>query len=376
MNHILPDKEIIMKSKRVLAVLTCLVMLFSYTSFAVFAQSPKLPTVSLSYAQTQPGDTFTVDVELISNPGIINLALNVEYDTSVFTLEKVTDTGLFSGAVHSPNYSNYPYYLTWNNDTALSDITVNGVIATLSFRVADNAQPGSYSIKLSYDNANFDIFNFNFETVDFDLEEADVEIVECLHKNVTEVSGTAATCTAAGLTAGFRCSDCGIWLTPQEEIPAKGHSPVKLNAKPATCTASGLTEGSCCSVCGETIVAQTSVKALGHDMSGTAVIKAATVTQTGILRTSCSRCDYYEDSVIPKLPAPAVSLGDVDNDNAITASDARLALRRAVKLETYAEGSAEFIACDVNKDGNVGADDARIILRIAVKLEKISDYNK
>ena len=62
-------------------------------------------------------------------------------------------------------------------------------------------------------------------------------------------------------------------------------------------------------------------------------------------------------------------LGDVDADGKITAGDARLALRRAVDLETYAEGSAEFRACDVDKDGSVTAGDARSILRAAVELE-------
>ena len=62
-------------------------------------------------------------------------------------------------------------------------------------------------------------------------------------------------------------------------------------------------------------------------------------------------------------------LGDVDNDTKITASDARLALRRAVDLETYTPGSREFKACDVDKDGSVTANDARSILRAAVDLE-------
>ena len=62
-------------------------------------------------------------------------------------------------------------------------------------------------------------------------------------------------------------------------------------------------------------------------------------------------------------------LGDVDDDKNITASDARLCLRRAVDLEPYAPGSREFRACDVDKDGSVTANDARSILRAAVDLE-------
>lgn len=83
--------------------------------------------------------------------------------------------------------------------------------------------------------------------------------------------------------------------------------------------------------------------------------------------------DYDEQSgyIVPKQ-GPDYMLGDVDKDEKITASDARLALRRAVDLEDYAEGSAEFLACDVDKDSKVTAGDARIILRAAVGLEEIA----
>lgn len=72
------------------------------------------------------------------------------------------------------------------------------------------------------------------------------------------------------------------------------------------------------------------------------------------------------------VPGPAYKLGDVDNDGDITASDARLALRRAVDLETYPVGSREFLACDVDKDNLVTAADARVILRAAVGLVTIA----
>ena len=96
----------------------------------------------------------------------------------------------------------------------------------------------------------------------------------------------------------------------------------------------------------------------------------ATATEDGSKHKECTKCHYVlETEVIPKGSAPDVMLGDVDDDKNITASDARLALRRAVDLETFAPGSREFIACDVDKDGSVTANDARSILRAAVDLE-------
>ncbi len=60
--------------------------------------------------------------------------------------------------------------------------------------------------------------------------------------------------------------------------------------------------------------------------------------------------------------------GDVDHSGAVTAGDARLALRASVRLETIEEGSAAFFAADYDKDGVISAADARSILRRAVGL--------
>ena len=68
--------------------------------------------------------------------------------------------------------------------------------------------------------------------------------------------------------------------------------------------------------------------------------------------------------------------GDVDGDGGISSADARLALRRSVDLETYAEGSPAFLACDVNGDGDVTSADARKILRAAVELEAPDSWVK
>lgn len=70
-----------------------------------------------------------------------------------------------------------------------------------------------------------------------------------------------------------------------------------------------------------------------------------------------------------RLNAAALMKGDVSGDGKIQAEDARLCLRRAVGLETYAKGSEKYKACDYDGDGNVTAADARLILRAAVGLK-------
>jgi len=59
----------------------------------------------------------------------------------------------------------------------------------------------------------------------------------CEHTNTTTLPAEGATCTTPGKTAGEKCSDCGYFITAQEEIPATGHNYVDL----------------ACTVCGNTI---------------------------------------------------------------------------------------------------------------------------
>lgn len=63
--------------------------------------------------------------------------------------------------------------------------------------------------------------------------------------------------------------------------------------------------------------------------------------------------------------------GDIDNNGSISSADARLALRCAVKLETFNEVQEE--AADVDHSGTITSADARLILRYAVKLETSFD---
>ena len=76
--------------------------------------------------------------------------------------------------------------------------------------------------------------------------------------------------------------------------------------------------------------------------------------------------------VITKPNGPSASErkpGDVNGDGKIGSDDARLALRCSVKLENYAAGSVQYLACDVDGDGRVTSADARMILRMSVGLD-------
>ena len=99
---------------------------------------------------------------------------------------------------------------------------------------------------------------------------------------------------------------------------------------------------------------------------------APTLTSEGVMTYTCTVCGETKTEPIPKLVPPDFTPGDVDDDGLVTAADARLALRRAVDLETYEPGTRAFLAADVDRSGTVTAADARKILRAAVGLEALT----
>ena len=131
----------------------------------------------------------------------------------------------------------------------------------------------------------------------------------------------------------------------------------ELNKAP-TCGDQGYTHFEC-SKCG--LTKDDPIAATGeHDWQLTEEDKTA-----GVQVFTCSVCGAEDIRQVEV----AVKYGDVDADGTITPGDARLALRRSVALEDYAEGSAEWLACDVDADGTITPGDARLILRGSVGLE-------
>lgn len=69
------------------------------------------------------------------------------------------------------------------------------------------------------------------------------------------------------------------------------------------------------------------------------------------------------------VTAPQFMPGDVNGDGEITVLDARLILRRAIKLITLTPGQEKL--ADVDGDGKITVIDARIVLRVATKLQEM-----
>lgn len=126
-----------------------------------------VPAITVSSPIVRVGDTVSIDVAVVNNPGIASMNLKLHYDSEYITLTGVEDAGILGETVHSDNLTLNPYILTWANDTVNENFASNGTIVTLTFTVSEDAPLGNYPIWVSYDNEEHDIFDINLNVVDF-----------------------------------------------------------------------------------------------------------------------------------------------------------------------------------------------------------------
>jgi len=141
------------------------------------------PSIVVSDAKSAAGKTVKITIDLKNNPGIVSMCLNVNYDRSALKLIDVEDAGVLGTTAHKPELSS-PYTLTWVNDTATKNYTVNGTIVTLTFEILEGAPVGEYEISVSYDNRDYDIFDKDLNTVDFETVSGTVSVVEYISGDV------------------------------------------------------------------------------------------------------------------------------------------------------------------------------------------------
>ena len=202
------------------------------------------------------------------------------------------------------------------------------------------------------------------------------------------IPAVSSTCTKTGLTAGVKCTVCGKILTKQTETPAKGHDYKSVVTAP-TLLEQGYTTHTC--ACGDSykdahtdpLKSDTAVVQKGAivglvDTSVQTILQQAGAQTKLVDATGNTKKDDAKIGTGDKLVLAngeeivIVVLGDINGDGEIATSDARLALRKAVNLETFSD--AQSVAARVDGGENVDVAHARKILRASVNLENPKDW--
>ena len=112
-------------------VLTALIVLGCLTSVALAMGNPQY---KLDDKTVNVGETFTVDVAISDNPGIISLRYKVVYDETALQLLKVEDKSLLKGFTTPFPTISSPYTLRWADSLATVNNAKNGTVVTLTFK--------------------------------------------------------------------------------------------------------------------------------------------------------------------------------------------------------------------------------------------------
>ncbi len=352
------------KIKGVIALLLTLCLAFTqFTPNVVHATTE--PTLEVSGVSGRAGEEVDVKVSALNNPGIAAALLKVEYDTSVMTLTKVTDAGIWGSQLHSNNYTS-PYTLNWANDTATENITANGVIVTLTFKlIEDIEETQSFDVKLSYNNALDGIMDKDLNAVDFavvngavtiqppyravagiSLEKEEISLIagqseklaytleptNATNKNVswTSTDNSVATVDAEGNVTALKKGTTTITVTTEDGqktascvvTVACAHSDVQhfLYVEPS-CTEKGHKEFAKCLQCNEVIEGEDAeIDKVPHTLTGYERVEATHTEDGHIAYWECSECEQkFSDSqgttvvtdiIIPKNEDDHVTEGD------------------------------------------------------------------
>ena len=130
--------------RRFLSILLCALLV---VNVSLVSATSETPTVSCGRVSGNQGEIVDVTVDLANCTGFINIGLEIGYNSEVLTLESVTNGVLGAQITKAQYLTANPYNIIWN---ATENVNYNGTMATLRFRIANNASAGNYPITVSY----------------------------------------------------------------------------------------------------------------------------------------------------------------------------------------------------------------------------------
>ncbi len=131
------------------------------------------PQVIVDSATVAAGATFSVDVRLQNNPGIVSFKALIDYDADALELVGAAAAD-FGGVTFGPTTADV-FTINWVDSIHANNAT-DGALATLTFRVKEAAVSTEQSVTVRY-QAN-DVFDFDENNVYFDTVDGAVTVLD------------------------------------------------------------------------------------------------------------------------------------------------------------------------------------------------------
>lgn len=281
-----------------ICILLCLVLIFAILPM-FNASAKEVPGYVTDSKTVNVGETFTVNVSVKENPGIISLRLSVVYDETALSLKSVSDKKLFSGfTTPSPTVSS-PYILRWADSLATRDNTSDGIFVTLTFKALKEC---STSVSISHKEAR----SCQGKKIAFADSQTKITVkaAECKHKNTVTVKAVASNCVTQGNNRYVKCADCGyVTSGSSNKLSLAEHKYNSTVTKQATCTEKGR-RTFVCEVCRHSYTE--AIGLIQHSYEKKTV--ASTCLNKGFVQEKCKSCNAVKS--YSEIPAKGHSWGE------------------------------------------------------------------
>ena len=150
-----------MVKRKLINVFLILTLLLVVNNIDVYAAELTITPENVS--TYNKGGNIRIPITISNNPGVCSLGFDVKYDSSAMTLLSVENGNIFElSDMTEGDFEKNPYTISYER---LSNVSNDGILIYLNFKIKDTAANGKYNIELSQgrggasniDEAEFDV---------------------------------------------------------------------------------------------------------------------------------------------------------------------------------------------------------------------------
>ena len=401
--------------KKIFSIVLSLIMILTMGMASISAVAETVdPTITLESIKTEAGKDVSVKVFIENNPGIWGIDLKISYDKTILSLTSVDNGNFFQPAEWTQGKLDADVYVLSYEASGFDNInTRSGTLATLNFKVSDNASVGDYSINASsnvgdiinvdFDDINFNILNGRITVQSKPISVTDVQLSAnalslksgesedliatvipdtATNKAVTWKSNNDSVATVQGGTVyAYKEGTAVITVTTVDgeytdeciiTVVCSHTNTTVIPAKESTCLEQGNDSYTVCNDCGEIISGTDAKLPLGSHT----YVEKVDEKYLASPATSIKKATYYKSCSVCGKPSSETfesgevmgTLGDVNGDGKINALDVLIVKRYIAKYDDAKLEGDKFALADVSGDGKVNAKDALAIMQKIAKL--------
>lgn len=324
--------------------LSLLLVISSLGTFSFAADAVEKPSIGFESVQAEAGETLSLPLYVRKNSGIAGVSVSLKYDTNVLTLKETKKGSLFSGFTAGKNF-------VWDES---ENVTTDGILATFTFTVAEQAPAGEYGIQVIVRSCvNSDLDDVACDTINGIVTVADKQVAVTgitLNKDSLSLSEGASETLIATVTPDDAANKAVTWTSSNESVATVDGNGKVTAVKKGTAVITAITEdGSFTASCQVNVsCSHTYVEKVAPEY----LKSPATTTSKAVYYKSCSACGEKSSETFEygeKLP---------DGNTAriiVESSKEKVRVGQTVQVDVSIQNNPGFggMAYDINYDNTV-----------------------